>query len=221
MVLGYYSSSRVVPPFIYINLTQLELQVAIGASIGLVFYPDCHGTAAHAVFSLEIDSKVASAPVATGDESETLDERCMLICADDDKGPRLLYKSLVKKLDVDNHMIIGEKYTEAAGLVDIVLKAEMDFGGLNVICILDQNMDRYTEGAILGTDVTGRLRECGFKGLIFIRSANDDMASRVAYKNAGADATLSKGTKSIADLAKDIMAVRRRFLLTFSDGALS
>ena len=126
--------------------------------------------------------------------------------------PRLSYKSLVKKLGVDNHMILGEKYTEAAGLVDIALAAEMDFGGHNVICILDQNMDRYTEGAILGTDVTGRLRECGFKGLIFIRSANDDMMSRVAYKNAGADATLSKGTKSIDDLAKDIVAVRRRFL---------
>ena len=123
-----------------------------------------------------------------------------------------MYKGLVKKLGVDNHMILGEKYAEAAGLVDIALAAEMDFGGHNVICILDQNMDRYTEGAILGTDVTRRLRECGFKGLIFIRSANDDMESRVAYKNAGADATLSKGTKSIDDLAKGIVAVRRRFL---------
>ena len=186
-----------------------------------MFYPDCDGTAAHAIFSLEIDSKVASAPVTTGDESETLDKGCILICADDDKGPRLMYKGLVKKLGVDNHMILGEKYAEAAGLVDIALAAEMDFGGHNVICILDQNMDRYTEGTILGTDVTRRLRECGFKGLIFIRSANDDMESRVAYKNAGADATLSKGTKSIDDLAKGIVAVRRRFLLTFSDAVLA
>ena len=166
------------------------------------------------IFLLEIKSNVASAPVTTGNESETLDKTCILICADDDNGPRLVYKSLVKKLGVDNHMILGEKYAEAEGLVETVLKAERESNGRNVICIFDQNMDRYAEGAILGTEVTARLRKCGFKGLIFIRSANDDMASVVAYKNAGADATLSKGTATVVDLAKEIVEVRRSILNT-------
>ena len=178
-----------------------------------MFYPDCDGKTAHAVFSLEFDSKVAPAPVTRREESETFEKGSILICVDDDKGPRLLYKSLAQKLGANNSMILGEFYAEVDCLVETVLKAERDHGPRNVICIFDQNMDRYSEGAILGTDVTQTLRASGFKGLVFIRSANDDMASRVTYKNAGADGTLNKGTTPMADLVATTMAVYRQFLI--------
>ena len=185
----------------------------------IVFYPTCVGKAAHTVFSLEIASQVALAPPneetsSNETASETVEKGCFLICADDDKGPRLSYKGLVNKLGADNSLILGETYEEAEGLVQTVLETARKHGDHNVICIFDQNMDRYPEGTVLGTNVTKELRERGFRGLIFIRSANDDMASMVQYKTAGADATLTKSVPSMNDLVKAIMKVYRQFLLT-------
>ena len=53
-------------------------------------------------------------------------------------------------------------------------------------------MDRYKEGPVLGTDVIESIRATGFKGLMFIRSANDDFESVNMYRRSGATASLSK-----------------------------
>ena len=44
-------------------------------------------------------------------------------------------------------------------------------------------MKNYKEGKVLGTDITHELRAGGFKGIILIRSANDDVA-HVVYVGA-------------------------------------
>ena len=53
-------------------------------------------------------------------------------------------------------------------------------------------MDRYKEGAILGTSLVMDLRRRRFKGYCFIRSANDDFDSCEQYLKAGANGNLSK-----------------------------
>ena len=60
---------------------------------------------------------------------------------------------------------------------------------------MDQNMD-YPAGSILGTEVTASLREAGFTGVIAIRSANDEPASRKMYLDAGASGYLGKDAKA-------------------------
>lgn len=182
--------------------------------MGLVFYPAYGGEAAYTIFSLEFDAKEAPAPPLANADAlhKTLAPGCLLICADDDKGPRLSYKGLAKMLGATDHMILGSTYEEADGLVETVLKAAQDKGDCNMVCIFDQNMDNYPEGRVLGTDTIKKLRTSGFNGLLFIRSANDDTASRLMYKNAGADSTLSKSNTTMVDLAKEVLAVYTQFL---------
>jgi len=73
---------------------------------------------------------------------------------------------------------------------------------------LDQNMD-YPAGSILGTEVTTSLREAGFEGVIAIRSANDEPASRKRYLEAGASGHLSKGGKP-DKLTRDLLRIYSR-----------
>ena len=65
-------------------------------------------------------------------------------------------------------------------------------------------MDNYQEGKVFGTDVTDELRAGGFKGIILIRSANDDAASANKYRRAGANGCVGKTLKSAA-LVGDIV----------------
>ena len=60
-----------------------------------------------------------------------------------------------------------------------------------MVVILDQNME-YKEGTVKGTDLVAELRHEGFAGVLLIRSANDDKASGYLYRQAGANAYLSK-----------------------------
>ena len=65
-------------------------------------------------------------------------------------------------------------------------------------------MDNYQEGKVFGTDITSELRSDGFKGIILIRSANDDAASANKYRRAGANGCIGKKLKSTA-LVDDIV----------------
>ena len=96
----------------------------------------------------------------------------------------------------ENCKILGESYEECRGLADTVLMEAQAYGDANVVCIFDQNMDRYSEGQVYGTDVTADLRSRGFNGLIFIRSANDTYADETAHRFAGANGTLSKSWRT-------------------------
>ena len=128
------------------------------------------------------------------DEDDALELRnAVLVCADDDKVPRTQYKGLSKKLNVKESHILGEKFEEVAGLAQTVTQLAAKHGSENMVCIFDQNMDKYEGQKVLGTDVVRQLRSTGFKGVIFIRSANDDAASEAKYIRAGANGCLGKG----------------------------
>ena len=95
---------------------------------------------------------------------------------------------------VPEHLqILGATYKEACSLHDVVLRAAEEHGERNVICIFDQNMDSYgLTKTVLGTDVVASLRDAGFKGAIFIRSANNSVLDEERYRKAGATSCLSK-----------------------------
>ena len=76
-----------------------------------------------------------------------------------------------------------------------VLTTAKQHGESNVLCILDQNMDRYhAEGTFLGTGMIGELRARGFHGMIFICSANDSVKDCTLYKDSGATGSLLKSS---------------------------
>jgi len=173
----------------------------LGGEISLVFRER------KVVFSLSLELCISSAPAATSlGPGIKLPEGACLLCADDDRAPRAGYSGLAKVLNLQppDTIILGETYTEAQSITDCVLQEAKERGDHNVICILDQNMDKYDQGQVYGTAITQQLRQRGFEGAIFIRSANDDVKSFMKYKNAGADGCFSKRAKP-KDLAVDLL----------------
>jgi len=127
----------------------------------------------------------------------------IIIALDDDKAPRALAKGLIRLVGAsDQSVILGEFYNEAINVSQPVFEAASKVGEHNVVCVFDQNMI-YSEGAVLGSDLTKQLRDQGFNGLIIVRSANDSEESQKIYLDAGASAALSKGT-SAKVVAKEI-----------------
>lgn len=171
-------------------------------SISLVFCPDS------VVFTLCMKLVRGTAPKTGTAEPTTLKDNAFLICADDDAAPRMAYKGLAKKLGVscDRLMVLGGTFEEVSGLKDTVLKAAQTHGMENLVCIFDQNMDHsnYKGRKVLGTSVIRELRMTGFKGVIFIRSANDELSAVHQFREAGANGTLGKGSK-VGDLALEVV----------------
>ena len=87
---------------------------------------------------------------------------------------------------MEHSIIQGATYAEAASLVSTVLNVAEEHGEEKIVCLLDQNMDTYKEGKLLGTQVTEELRSHGFGGTVFIVSANDDQAAVESYLASGA-----------------------------------
>ena len=120
--------------------------------------------------------------------------------------------------------MLGVTFDEADSIASIVKKVAAEHGDANVVVLLDQkcvfrglasplslcrllyccSMDNYKEGKIMGTDVTAELRADGFRGIIFIRSANDDAASANHYRRAGANGCIGKTLRTSA-LVGDIV----------------
>jgi hypothetical protein len=119
----------------------------------------------------------------------------------------MFYKGLAKALKVNDCRIFGETFEGVTDLVETVMAAAAQSGDDNVVCIFDQNMDNYDEGAVYGTEVIRKCRYLGFTGLMFIRSANDDIGSRVIYKSAGANGTLPKLSTGMPQFVKDFMGM--------------
>ena len=160
-----------------------EAAAAMDASIDLFFVG---GEEPHTVFSLttELRPCLEEPPSSSADaDLDVLHPGSLLVCADDDKIARMKYRGIIKLTKPEDSIVLGESYEEAAGLVEIVLAEAAARGDEKVVCILDQNME-YAAGTILGTEITMSLREAGFKGIIVIRSANDDPTSRKMWEPA-------------------------------------
>ena len=117
---------------------------------------------------------------------------------------------VIKRLGADESMVLGETYEEAADLVQTVMAEAVARGHRNVVCIFDQNME-YPAGPVLGTDITAKLREAGFKGVIVIRSANDEPAMQKLYLKGGANGHLPKHGK-IGDIVSTLLRIYSRAL---------
>jgi len=142
------------------------------------------------------------------------------VACDDDRAGRTSLKGILKQrslnLNLDKSLICGETFEEAESLVEKVLSMAHEYGDERILCIFDQNLDMYvlrnrdkaSAGKIreiYGTDITKSLRSQGFRGAIFIRSANDDCESANTYANAGATGSLSKGwsaTETAAEVTR-------------------
>ena len=177
---------------------------AMGAKVALNFLPDS------VVFTLTMDLLLSEEPDAV--DENALPKGTIFVCADDDKIPRLKYNSLLKdsqlNADREKSLILGETFDEVKDLAQTVMDLASKFGESKIVCIFDQNMDRYADqgqGFVLGTEVTAELRDMGFKAPIFICSANDDLQSMDLYRKAGASGTLSKYLP-VPEVATDLVS---------------
>ena len=91
--------------------------------------------------------------------------------------------------------VLGETHEEVAGLVERIVEMGRRLGPTRVVCVLDQNLDGYDQGAFLGTDLAREMRRRGFEGLLIIHSANDSVDDEREYLAAGADGSVGKAVK--------------------------
>lgn len=129
-----------------------------------------------------------------------------LVFVDDDYATRAQYKGLAKKLklDADCFQILGATYAEASSVSEAVMDMANKY--TTVLCIFDQNLDQYTEGSLLGTDIVSKLTNSFFSNqlVLFIRSANDTIHDIKFYREKGADDVLSKSL-NVKQLTAEIL----------------
>ena len=142
-------------------------------------------------------------------EPTELPEGTVLVCVDDDKVSRMMLNAIIHlpglNADQFKSTVLGETLQEAHGLVQTVMDIAARVGDRKVICIFDQMLE-YGTDMVLGTDATAHLRSLGFKGVVLIRSANDDHFARELYRDAGASGFLSKSTRSGPEITKSIVS---------------
>jgi len=116
---------------------------------------------------------------------------CFVI-ADDDITVRMVAPGLLKMAAAhSDSLILGATHDEAVQLADTIRKLAAKHTETKVVCILDQNLDTYIgHQPIYGTDVVRELRRTNFKGILCIRSANDERPQE--YFAAGADIVIGK-----------------------------
>merc|ERR1711865_78809 len=163
------------------------------ANVDLTFHPDTRAEHAYVAFVLQLPLVVASdpGPVDLGSKLRLRDGTFM-ICVDDDKLTRMMCKFLALECGAMEFKVLGETFAEVEMMVASVKNIAMRYGETNTVLLLDQNMDSYKEGKVFGTDITSELRSDGYKGIILIRSANDDAASANQYRRAGANGCVGK-----------------------------
>jgi CheY-like chemotaxis protein len=136
-------------------------------------------------------------------------EGTVLVCVDDDKVSRMMLNAIIhlKGLNADQtkSIVLGETLQEVQGLVQTVMDIAAQVGERKVICIFDQMLD-YGTDMFLGTDAIAELRSLGFKGVVLIRSANDEHFARELYRDAGASGFLSKSTRRGPEIVKSIVS---------------
>ena len=136
-------------------------------------------------------------------------EGTVIVGADDDKVSRMMLNALIclpgLNADQTKSIVVGETLQEAQGLVQTVMDMAARVGERKVICIFDQMMG-YGTNMVLGTEITADLRSLGFKGIVLIRSANDDHFAREMYRDAGASGFLSKTARRGPEIVKSIVS---------------
>lgn len=108
----------------------------------------------------------------------------MRLCVcEDDEMPRIWAEHVIKaaRANQSASQIIGEEYEEARSCAHRVMDLASAHGEQNVIVVLDQNIDQYSEGAVYGTDLCMQIRALGFRGTLLINSANDEVQDENDY----------------------------------------
>ena len=188
----------------------LDVARVMDATVELLFVAGTESDTPHTTFTLTTELQVPEV-VPDASSPDSLPPGSVLICADDDYMPRIGYKGLIKRLKPAKSLILGETYEEVKRLPTTVLDLAKEYGDENVVCIFDQNMDRYDAGLrVFGTDVVREVRKAGFRGCILIRSANDEPTMQQIYMQAGANGCLGKNNRNLNALVSDVMQTYRR-----------
>lgn len=128
--------------------------------------------------------------------------------ADDDMMPRLFMEDMIAMLEGDSSsLVLGEKYEDLLNLPPKVALLADSRGHDQVIVMLDECLELRGYPPLRGTNLCKELRDVhGFKGVIVIVSANDEVSAFENAKQCGADALAPKGVNLSVRMLSSLLA---------------
>ena len=147
------------------------------------------------------------------EELTALPEELVFLWLDDDDMPRIFAEAVLQaaRANREASLILGESFEEARSSPEVVMELSAAHGDDRVVVFLDQNLDQYEEGSFLGTELCQQIRALGFKGVIIINSANDELQDERDYLLAGADACIGKAvTGGVATVLQKLAFVHHK-----------
>ena len=174
---------RAVPHGVRFELTcRVEVKAAPGGASGTAARQQREGEAA---------------PSPAGDATPSVPAGLTFVIVDDDMIPRLHAEVILEaaRADMQHSLILGEAYEEVSALPARLDELRREVGMHRIICLLDQNMS-YRQGDVLGTALCRTLRtQHGWKGLIFLHTANDEPDAIKFYLASGVDGCIGKAAQ--------------------------
>lgn len=146
---------------------------ALEADYGVVFKPT------------HVEAYVSIANITRTQHKTHFDNYPVVACLDDSKINRKMMSKLLNKTHCSTASFVqGVTMNELKQFVQKVLNHHEPVD----ICIIDQNLDdpERIQVAMQGTDVVKSLKQQGYKGRCFIRSANDGPVDLALYHDCGA-----------------------------------
>ena len=145
------------------------------------------------IFEIALDVVARPAEKSTS-RLRALPEWLVFVWLDDDEMPRIFAGAVIKaaRANKDASLIRGETFEEARTSPQQVAALAKAYGHDRVVVFLDQNMDQYPEGTVLGTQLCQEIRALGFLGTLVISSANDELQDEREYALAGANVCIGK-----------------------------
>jgi len=110
------------------------------------------------------------------------------VLVDDDSVQRGILNALLKRSGGHpDSVVLGANYKEVANVPALVSALAESHGEEKIVVILDQNMDTWQgEKGIYGSDIIKQLGGVKFKGVMCLRTGQDDAESIEVYKSHGA-----------------------------------
>jgi len=166
---------------------------AIGGSASITFGVDTVET----VLKIPAEAQQTTAHPEAPDTLSTPSSDVVYVLADDDGAQRHILNAIIRKSGGHpDSVVLGSSHEEVASIPSLIRSLGGIHGEERIVVILDQNMDTWPgQEAFYGSSIIKQLGGVNFKGVLCLRTGQDDPESISMFKALGAKLIFLKSGK--------------------------